>query len=128
MTHIMSFHTFSGGGLTLHVADQLAMAAINRTLRGCRVRSHDPWYFGTVHNTRQALYKESASLRVIEFREKRRKWWEGKENALFSMLCWYSPCDTPQPLEVARLLLALLRSRLSEYVRRGRYSLNNRSW
>ncbi len=65
MTDIMSFHTFIGRGLTLHVADQSAVAAINRALRGSRVRSHYPCSFGTVHNTRQALYKEGASLRVI---------------------------------------------------------------
>ena len=48
----MSFTTFSGIGLTRHVADQSAVAAINRALRGCCDRSHDPCYFVTVHYRR----------------------------------------------------------------------------
>ncbi len=35
--------------LTLHLADTSAVAAINRALRGWRVRSHDPCYFVQVH-------------------------------------------------------------------------------
>src|SRR5260370_41512400 len=42
---IMSFNTFIVIWLTLHVADKSAVAAINRALRGCRVRSHCPAYF-----------------------------------------------------------------------------------
>ena len=45
----MSFNTFIGIWLTRHVADKSALAAINRALRGCGVRSHDPWYFVKVH-------------------------------------------------------------------------------
>src|SRR6266851_4775714 len=47
---IMSFNTCIVIWLTLHVADKSAVAAINRALRGCRVRSHCPCYFVKVHN------------------------------------------------------------------------------
>ena len=47
---IMGFTTFIGIWLTLHVADQSAVAAINRALRGWRVRLQYPCYFVTVHH------------------------------------------------------------------------------
>ncbi len=50
--------------LTLHVADKSAVAAINRALRGCRVRSLYPCYFGTVHY-RPLLIRQKASLHGI---------------------------------------------------------------
>ncbi len=61
----MSFNTFIGIGLTLHVADKSALAAINRALRGCHIRSQDPWYFGNYSASWEKSPKEVARGRHI---------------------------------------------------------------
>src|SRR5258708_38302651 len=60
----MSFNTFIGIGLTLHVADTSAVAAIHRDLRGCCVRSQDPCYFVKGHN-RPLFVNELMRKRIL---------------------------------------------------------------